>query len=632
MAAIRLPHPICLSLWAEKHYYLSPESSAIEGPWSAVAFQRGMLDLMACDDIRELDIEKCARIGYTKMLLALIAYEVSERKRATGVYQPTDGDSDEFAENEINPLLRDMPKLRDALDDRADPDKQGRFNKLSFKKFKGAPLYIRGGHAARSYRRLTLDTVIFDEIEGFEREIGEEGSPVYLGDGRISNSPFPKSLRGSTPGVADGSILKGEVEKAELRLTYRVPCPHCGTKQELKWSGMRWPSEGTNGERAAASYYQCVDCEGRIEYRQLPEMLEAGYWGSDKGHRVELHEYGPRLMLKGKRVDFPSHVAMHIWVAYSPFFSWERLVKEWLDAQGDYLKLKAFTNIRLGEYWEEEAEEIEPDDISQRAEPYVRPPARVLVITAGIDVQPDRIEMEIVGWGEHKESWSLDYRVFYGDTEQKPVWDDLDDALLETYPTEDGRKLQIAAAGLDTGFNTLHCYRYVLRTQHPRLFPMKGSSEVNAPIVGAPSRVRVSRNDSRKIPLFVIGVSVGKATIYRRLQIEEPLAGEKKPGFMHFPEMYGPAYYDGLTAEKKVTKKRKGFQVVEWVKIRDRNEPLDCRNYANAALEILNPTWSRLAEKAGSVPEPEAPEETFQGNRYKAKFHRRKKRNPVSYR
>ena len=597
LQSIRIPQKLPLSQWADRHFYLSEESSAVEGPWESLPFQRAMMDCMGSRAVRIVDVWKCARIGYTKMLLALTAYNVTHFKRNTGIYQPVDGDAQDFTKDEINPLLRDVPAFREALD--ADPEKVTKDNKLDFKKFRGANLYIRGAHTNRSFRRITLDTVIYDELESFERDVDEEGSPVKLGDGRISNSTFPKSIRGSTPRESHDSLIAGEAEKARHMFWYFVPCPYCDELQRLEWKQFRWQKEGSIDERAESVTYECKHCEDAVDYSHLGMMLDGGEWRTDDGYSIECTDHDPLLRdSDGKIVDWPRHIAFRIWAAYSPFFSWEDLVYEWLDAQGDYTDLKTFTNIRLGELWDEVGEQVEHSVLYQRREQYDRPTADCLLLTAGVDVQDNRLEVEVVGWGAGFESWSIEYRVLYGDPEQPEVWRDLDDVLTQVFETEDGRKLQIAGVGADTGHLANHVYAWSARSAHNRVYCLKGSTNANAPLVSPPSRQRVGRT-GLFVDLFTVGVSAGKSITYKWLNLKE-----RGAGYCHFPISYSEEYFEGLTAEKKITKKRKGFDVVEWVRER-RNEPLDCRNYAYITAVILNPVWEALAGR--EVPKKSSP-------------------------
>lgn len=606
LAVVRIPPPLSLSEWADQHFYLSAESSAVEGAWESLPFQRDIMDCIGNDDIREIDWLKCARVGYTKILMAASAYFLTHKKRSGAIYQPTDSDAKEFSKSEVDPMLRDVAECRRAF--MGDTEKRGRANTQELKQFIGALLYIRGGHSARSYRRLTIDWVFYDEVEGFERDIDAEGDPISLGDARITNSAFPKSVRGSTPRLRADSLIQGEAERARHFFRYRVPCPDCGTHQALLFAQLRWDRDKPETVR-----YQCEECEAPWQYRDLYAILEGGIWATDDGHYIEA---GGLRDPEGLPIAWPRHIAFHIWAAYSPFFTWQELVEEWIEAAaasklGDVRKLKTFTNTRLAESWEEAGEQVDYDSLYTRREAYTRPPKGCLMLTAQFDVQDNRLEGEIVGWGRGEESWGIEYRTIYGDPAQPEVWQDLEAVINQKFVTEDGRTLGVAGVAIDTGYLPDHVYQFWRRTSHPRVYCIKGAGGQDKPIVSSPVQ-RKSGKSKAPVPLFMMGADICKSIVYKRLRIDGP-----GPGYCHFPDAYDEDYFRALTAEKRILKHRRGFEVVEWIKERPRNEALDVRAMGVAVLAILNPVWDALDPDNAPPPEEVGP------TRYEQKYTRR---------
>lgn len=611
LSVARIPAPLDGNEWAINHFWLSGESSAIEGPWRPSPPQVELLRLMTNDDVRILDVLKCARIGYTKMLLAAGGYFIEHKKRSGAIYQPTDSDAKEFSKGEVDPAIRDCRALAAAL--KGDAEKRGRNNTQELKQFLGAMLYIRGGHSGRSYRRLTIDWVMYDELEAFERDIDDEGDPVSLGDKRISNSANPKSIRGSTPKLKADSLIYHEAESARHLFRYRVHCPECHQPQAMVWGQFRWKEGQPETVR-----YVCESCEAPWTYKQMGDLLERGFWGTDDGYLIQdgrLHDPD------GMVVDWPRHVAVHIWAAYSEWFTWQELVEEWLEAtaknkQGDSRKLKTFTNTRLAEPWEDEGEQVEHSELYQRREQYDRPPADVRLLTATFDVQENRIEGEVVGHRRGDETWGVEYVVIYGDTSQRETWDDLEEFINRTWRTDDGRQLRIAAVGIDTGYLPDMGYGFYKRTRHPRVYCIKGVGGEDKPIVSAPQQRKAGRSKA-KAPLFLMGSDVCKQLVYKRLLVEEP-----GPGYQHFPDTYGEDYFRGLTAEKRVERRRKGFTIHEWIKERARNEQLDVRAMTVCVLAILNPAWDAL----DPGPEPPPPVEDAPRDEYTPRRHQQRRR------
>lgn len=261
--------------------------------------------------------------------------------------------------------------------------------------------------------------------------------------------------------------------------------------------------------------------------------------------------------------------------------------------------LKVWVNTALGESWEEPSE-TDGEELLKRRERYnCEVPENVLVLTAGVDVQDDRLEVEVVGWGLEKESWGIEYKIFHGDPGQDVVWNQLDEYLQKEFKYEDGTGLMISCTCVDSGGHfTTEVYKFCKPREHRRIFAIKGKGGPGVPFVG-----RVSRNNREKAALFTLGVDQGKQLLVSRLKVEFEGAG-----YCHFPievaKGYDEMYFKGLTSERRVIKYYKGRPKVEWVKRAGiRNEPLDLRNYATAALEILNPNLEMLAEtnKNGNI-------------------------------
>jgi phage terminase large subunit GpA-like protein len=275
-------------------------------------------------------------------------------------------------------------------------------------------------------------------------------------------------------------------------------------------------------------------------------------------------------------------------------------VREFLEAKKQPATLRVWVNTYLGETWEEQGEQVDDYAIAERREPFGETlPIEVVLLTAGVDVQDDRLEVEIVGWGRDDESWSIDYRTVYGDPSSPAVWQDMDSILSQQFEREDDSILMVRAACVDSGgHHTNSVYNYVRPREGKRIFAIKGVGGEGKPLVGKPGR-----NNIGKIKLFPIGVDTAKDVLFSRMRIAEP-----GPGYMHFPLSRSDEYFRQLTAEKLVTRYHKGFARREWVKIRPRNEALDVRVYAMAALGILNLNINAMADrvmmKHENPPEP----------------------------
>lgn len=402
----------------------------------------------------------------------------------------------------------------------------------------------------------------------------------------------------STPTIQGLSQIERQYEASDQRHFY-VPCPYCGELQTLIWPQIQF--DDVNG-----AYYSCLHCHKRIDEFHKTDMLKHGEW----------------------RATYPDRpvAGFHLSSLYSPvgWFSWQHAVDNFRQAQtassranGESL-LKVWVNTTLGEPWVDRGECPEWERLFERAEDYPRGtvPAGACVLTAGVDVQKDRLECEIVGWGPQKESWSIDHIVIPESPTSPKAWKRLTEVLEKIYPFENSDYgLNISMMAVDTGYSTQEVYNWV-RQQNPyKVIAVKGVDKVLIPL-GAPTRVDVTvggRKLSRGVKLWPVGVSLLKSELYAWLKLTRSEEGECPPGYAHFPK-YSPEFFKQLTAEQLVTKMVKGAAKREWQKLRERNEALDCRVYARAATLALGmdrwseSQWAKLQAQHHVTAKEDVPE------------------------
>lgn len=573
------PEPLTLSEWADDHFYLSAESSYIEGKWETLPYQKAIMDCMSNDDIREVNWQKSARVGYSKCIVAATAYFAEHKHRNQVIFQPVDQDAKDFVKDEIDPMLRDVPIVRDIF---PDFDRKSKNNTLEKKVFLGSTLDIRGGKAAKNYRRLTKDIVFYDELDGFDADVENEGDPVTLGDKRIEGSVFPKSIRGSTPKTKGASLIEHYSESAEFFFRYYVPCPHCGAMQHLQWGGrdasfgLKW-----EGENHRSAEYLCKHCAALFDYSHLPKILEEGQWrDSDRGIYIDGNS-----QFRDKNdelVSPPIGVSFHVWTAYSIMTTWERIVEEFLRAKKDPNKLKTFINTTLGETWDEDqGDGIDPDSLHSRREEYhAEVPDGVRYLVIGADTQDDRVEWEVYGYGEGEECWSISFGRLYGDLTSADFWDTLHEKFRTTY--KDAREVthSVAAVGIDSGGHfTDEVYAFSRKYGTKWIFPIKGANIAGKPVVVMPRKM-----NAKRVYLCEIGTDTAKELIYYRYKLTSGA------GSVHFPihEDYDLEYFRQSTAEFKVKTFKRGRPILAWhVRSGWRNEALDCRVYGLAMIRLL---------------------------------------------
>lgn len=587
LSIFRRQTPQTLSEWADEHFYLSSESSYIEGKWRTLPEQKGIMDAISNDDVQDVNVQKSARVGYTKIILAAMGYFATHKRRNQIVWQPADGDAEEFTKIELEPAIRDVPMWRDAF---PSFERKSKENTLSLKIFEGVALHIKGGQSGKNYRRLSADVGYLDELDGFVEDVDKEGDPVTLAAKRTENATYPKNIRGTTPKTKEMSQILPLVEASEMRVTYQIPCPSCGERHPLTFGGvdspggLKWDKGRPETVRHACPH--CAVLYTQTDYIDASDA--AGRWQADDGEY--LGQDGNFYKTDGNRRPPPRSIGFQIWTGYNRLTSWAQIIRDFLAAKDDPRRLKTFVNTTLGEAWEEPGERVEVDDLYDRRETYQALPDEVVVLTAGVDVQDDRLEVEVVGWGEGAESWGVEHRIFFGSPSQSATWAQLHKALGQTYERQDGAVIHIAATGVDTGGHfTTEAYEFCRRNASARVYALKGVGGDGRPVVGAPKKNKTGRM-TQFVQLFSVGTDEVKSIIMANLRIIAP-----GPGYCHFPEAYDREYFAQLTAEKRVATYRKGYKKLEWVKTRDRNEALDLRQYAIAALVILNPDYAAVA-------------------------------------
>lgn len=606
LSALLRPPVQTAAEWMDEHYYLPVESSYQEGRWKSLPFQVAIINAMANDDIREVNFVKSARVGYTKMLLGVAAYLLEHKKRNGLIWQPTDGDAELFVKKHVEPMIRDVPKLRALA-----PwfGKKHRDNTLELKRFaNGRGLEMRGGKAAKNYREASPDFGIYDELAAFDDDIEKEGSPTFLGDKRMEGSTHPKSIRGSTPKIAGQCQIERAASESPHFMRYHVKCPHCGGEQYLKWGGpdaefgIKWDGADHHSAFYLCEVTGCVIRQHELDYERIERWIceRTGIWTRDAIDWFDNQD---------QPIPPPESVTFHIWTAYSPFTTWVRIASDFLKAKDDQGKLKTFVNTTLGETWEDETgEKLEWEAIAARREVWAAPvPDGVLYITVGADTQDDRFEFEITGWGAGEESWVLDYQRLYGDLHRSEIWERLHEQFSRQFVKASGEVLDIGLVLIDSGGHyTDEVYQFCRRNSH-KYIPIRGATTMGKPIITFP------RKRNRKgVYLSEVGTDSAKDVLYGRLGDVPPSLAGPLPGYRHHPvaEWADDFYFKGLTCERKRVEFVKGRRVYRWVAPSGaRNEPTDCAVYALAGIRlgVQHRGWRLIAKPRPTTINPSPP-------------------------
>lgn len=576
------PPDMTVSQWADEYRRLSSESSAEPGRWrtSKAPYQQAIMDAICDMSIQKVVVMSAAQIGKTDaLILNPIGYYMHYDPSPIMVLQPTIQMAETFSKDRLSPMLRGTPVLRDKVNDKS----RSSGNTILQKIFPGGHVTMVGANSPSSLASRPIRILLADEIDRYPATAGNEGDPLLLAGKRLTTFWNKKEVCVSTPTIKGLSRIEVEFEHS-TKEEWNVPCPHCGQYSPLEWANIIFDKADLNEINCVCPHCGTVSAESEWKEQFI------------KGKFVAEH---PERKVRG----------FHLNALASMFVEWREVVEKFIVANDEKKKgnielLKVWTNTEMGQTWEEEGEQLESDDLYKRREKYnCEVPEEVLVLTAGVDVQDDRFEIEVVGWGVDKENWGIRYQVIYGDLKLPSVWKDLDKALSQTFTTADGRKLKIHCTCVDSGGHfTNQVYRFCKERTARRIFAIKGKGGATVPYYGRPSTA-----NSVKAPIFTLGVNTGKAIIYQRLAVQE-----EGPNYCHFPREkdrgYTQEYFKGLTAEKMVMTYKKGKAQYVWI-LKDgikRNEPFDIRNYATAALEISNPVLKIPEHTNGATPPPAA--------------------------
>jgi len=512
---------------------------------------------------REVVVMAGAQLGKSEAILNIIGYHIDNDPSPILVLQPSLDMAQSFSKDRVaNGLLKSTPCLRNKV---KDPRARDSGNTTLHKLFPGGSLTLVGANSPSGLASRPIRLVLCDEVDRYPASAGSEGDPVQLARKRAATFWNRKIIMVSTPTNKDNSRIEEAFEGSDQR-DFHVPCKHCHEEQVLKWANVQW----INKDPETASY-ECSSCAVLWTDADRRWSIRNGKWVAGK----------PFTGIAGFRISG----------LYSPWTPLSDGVRDFMSMRKNPEQLRVWTNTYLGESWEDQGETIDDYSLSTRREAYGdHIPEEVVFITAGVDVQDDRLEVSYIGWGRDDESWVINHEVLYGDPSTPQLWTSLDSKLFTTYLTNDGRLLPIRATCVDSGGHfTNAVYSYCKKNYARRVFAIKGVGGEGKAIVGRPSK-----NNIGKCLLFPVGVNTAKDLLFARMRIKDEGAG-----YIHFHDDLNDEYFRQLTAEKVITKFVRGYKQRVFQKIRPRNEALDCFVYALSAYAILNIDINTLADNKG---------------------------------
>lgn len=565
--SLKPPPRLNLVEWADERRYLSPEGAALPGRWktSRVEVARGPMLAVSDPTIHTVTVMCCTQLLKTELILNIIGYHIDQDPAPMIVVQPTVHMGEAFSKDRVDPMLRDSPALAGKVPPKRQRDSG---NTVLHKQFPGGHLTIVGANAPGDLAMRPVRVVLCDEVDKYPESAGKEGDPIQLIRERAATFWNHKFISCCSPTIEGHSRIALEFEAGDQRV-FEVPCPHCGHREEMAWKHVKW----TDGDPSTALYH-CPECGAGWDDVQRRRAIRRGTWRATK--------------------PFNGHASFRASKLASP---WEadslaKLVEKWLRSQQSREMLKTFVNTQLAETFKEKGDAPEWQRLYDRRESYqINVPPRVpMILFAGADVQKDRIEVEIVGFGARLQSWSVDYRVFPGDTADmdgpNSPWRQLSNLLSESWQADGGSPMQIRMLAVDAGYNTHTVLGWVRKWPAGRVIAVKGHDTLPVAI-GAPKAVDVNTGGQRKkrgAKQWPVGTNLLKTELYGWLKQDRPTddsEAEYPYGYCHFPQ-YGDEYFRQLTAEEVVVRMVRGYRRPQWEKTRERNEALDCRVYARA--------------------------------------------------
>ena len=592
VANFKAPEDLTVMEWSDKYRQLSPENSAEPGRWrtSRTPYLEEPMDAFTDPKINTIVVVASSQVGKTEMELNMLGYEIDIDPGPAMWVTPTNENAEDFSKRRIAPMIRDTKPLRRKVTGSSAGRKAS--NAILKKKYPGGMLTLTGSGSPANLASVPSRYVFGDEIDRWVTDAGGEGDPWSLLEARTTTFYNKKLVMVSTPTVKGRSRIARAFDTG-TREYWCVQCPHCGEWVFVKFDHIRFKHEkieiqgGDPQYRVSDICFCCPEC-GCISDEQTIKHAP--------------HEWVAEMP------DAYKNGIRSFWInAFSsPWMSWEHIIIRFLEASGsgDVKKLQTVFNTLLGELWEDRGDLQTDDEMMDSREHYAAElPEGVLALTMGVDTQDNRLEYEVVGYGRFNETWGIQKGIIMGSPGvpdlpgKQSVWTRLDKLIDKDWTFADGKSLKISVTFVDSGGHyTQDVYEQCARRTNKRVFAIKGKGGEGVPYTKAPTKVDIVR-EGRTVGrtwLYTIGVDSGKEKIMKALKIREP-----GPGYCHFPDnagrSYDAAFFNGLLSEKLTLKGTRWT----WEKLpgHQRNEPLDCRNYANAAEQLLNPNFDKIANE-----------------------------------
>lgn len=584
---------LTLSEWSERFLHVPKGLSHYSGPWknSMVPHLVEPMNAITDPSIHTVSVNGPAQIAKTSLFLAAIGYFMHWIPAPILLAMPTDALVESFCKERLNPTIRESPVLSELMDIDA---KRESANKLNEKIFPGGSLYVGSGSTATTFVQRARRLVIGDDLDQLAVTVKNQGDPVTLLKKRTETFPNRKHLFGSSPTDENSHIVR--LWRQGDRRIAKLPCPECGEFQPIAYERFEYEHEGGYVLEGSV-FYPCVKCSFKIPESKA-DFMRAGI------------KYEAQRPCKG-------HASF--WISGGSFEAgwkpWRDILQEGLEAKDNQESLRAYYNTTLARVWENRREVPPWEIMAAREKNFDRGkiPMEASVLTLGCDVQHDRLEVLLCGWGKNRHRYVIEHFIFGGDPGNESTWAPLKNLIRQSWPAP----LLSTAIDCGDGNTSPHVYRFVREMASDRVIAVKGSSRYMETYIDTARHLDLrldGKRESSGVKVWLSGTGFIKSELYSAYRLE---ASDPPPkGFIFFANGFPEEFYKQAVSETLSAQRIAGSIRHRWVKIRERNEVLDLLVLTTAAAASrgwhtwTDQEWDRLdrARRAGLTPDQRRPQ------------------------
>lgn len=582
----RPPEKMTVSEWSDKYRKLSRENSAESGRWKTgrTPYLKEVMDSFTDPKIHRITLVASSQVGKTECELNMLGYLIDKDPGGVLFIMPNVEEAKKISIRRLAPMIRDTVPLRKKIAENKSRDGN---NTILNKSYPGGLLTIVGANAPAALASTPARYIFGDERDRWTKDAGGEGDPWKLAEARTITFYNKKLVEVSSPTIKDDSEILKSFELGTQEY-WCAECPHCHEYVFVKFENVMFE-------------YDSVKINHRTQYSVTKVEFACPECGC-VSREVEIKKQSHRWIAKNPEAYKKGRRSFRINAFSSPWVSWKDLIQEYLDAKGDIEKLKTVYNTKFGEPWDNElyVDEDEDEWLKRREEYEAELPSGVLCLTCGVDTQDNRLEYEVVGYGFENETWGIERGIIIGQPSELDVWERLDGVIDKVYRFKDGKGLKISITFVDAGGHyTQDVKEQCAKRLNKKVFAIFGKCGENRPYTDVPKKSKIIKEDRviGEAWYYIVGVDSGKVKIMAALLDEK----EKKCHFPNNPEKkYTKSFFKGLISERMTYKNKKwSWEIIPG---HNRNEALDCRNYANAAFDALKPNLYALQRKLNDIP------------------------------